>query len=115
MSQAEIDTVLELAEVYRQRLYDLSWFMRTLNEDIARRANAEDGVKGRFWEGRFKSQALLDEPALLAALTYVDLNPIRAGIAKTPEESDHTSIQERIRGASGEESPEEASKKMTSG
>jgi len=103
MSEAEVDTVVELAEVYRQRLYDLSWFMRTLNEDIARRANAEDGVKGRFWEGRFKSQALLDEPALLAALAYVDLNPIRAGIAETPEDSEHTSIQERIRGAATDE------------
>jgi len=97
MLPAEMQTVLEAAEVYRARLYDLSWFMRALNEDIARRANAEDGVKGRFWEGRFKSQALLDEPALLAALAYVDLNPIRAGIAETPEASDHTSIQERIR------------------
>jgi hypothetical protein len=62
MSAAEIDTAYETAEVYRAWLYDLSWLMRTLNEDIARRANAEDGVKGRFWEGRFKSQALLDEP-----------------------------------------------------
>jgi REP element-mobilizing transposase RayT len=96
MLPAEVQTVLEAAEVYRVRLYDLSWFMRTLNEDIARRANAEDGVKGRFWEGRFKSQALLDEQALLAALAYVDLNPIRAGIAETPETSDYTSIQERI-------------------
>jgi len=97
---AEIEAVLEAAEVYRTRLHDLSWFMRTRNEDIARRANAEDGVKGRFWEGRFKSQALLDEPALLAALAYVDLNPIRAGIAETPEDSDYTSIQDRIRAVS---------------
>ena len=100
MTQAEIDKVLEIAEVYRQRLHDLSWFMRTLNEGIARMANAEDGVKGRFWEGRFKSQALLDEQAVLTALAYVDLNPIRAGIAETPEASDHTSIQERIRDVS---------------
>ncbi len=79
-----------------QQLKNLSWFMRTLNEYIARLANAEDGVKGRFWEGRFKSQALLDEQALLAAMAYVDLNPVRAGIADTPENSDYTSIQERL-------------------
>lgn len=96
MSTAEIDKVVEMAEIYRARLYDLSWFMRTLNEYIARLANAEDGVKGRFWEGRFKSQALLDEQALLAAMAYVDLNPVRAGIADTPESSDYTSIQERV-------------------
>ncbi len=98
MSQAEIAKVEELAEIYRGRLHDLSWFMRTLNEHIARRANAEDGVKGRFWEGRFKSQALLDEKALLAAMAYVDLNPVRAGLAETPETSDYTSIQERVVG-----------------
>ena len=98
MGEAEIAKVAELAETYRARLYDLSWFMRTLNEYIARRANAEDGVKGRFWEGRFKSQALLDEQALLAAMAYVDLNPVRAGIAETPEDSDYTSIQERVGG-----------------
>lgn len=98
MSGAEIAKVLEVAEEYRTRLHDLSWFMRTLNEHIARQANAEDGVKGRIWEGRFKSQALLDEKALLAAMAYVNLNPVRAGIAETPESSDYTSLQERVAG-----------------
>ncbi|MGR9109039.1 MAG: transposase, partial [Gammaproteobacteria bacterium] len=96
MSDAEMTVVLEMAETCRARLRDLSWFMRALNEFVARMANAEDGVKGRFWEGRFKSQALLDEKALLAAMAYVDLNPIRAGLAQTPEASDFTSIQERV-------------------
>lgn len=96
MHQAEIAGVEEIAEIYRSRLHDLSWFMGVLNESLARQANAEDGCTGRFWEGRFKSQALLDEPGLLAAMAYVDLNPVRAGMAETPETSDYTSIQERL-------------------
>lgn len=97
MGEAERAMVAQMAATYRERLADLSWFMRRLNETVARMANAEDGCTGRFWEGRFKSQALLDEKAVLAAMAYVDLNPVRAGMAGTPEASDHTSIQERLR------------------
>ena len=71
--------------------------MGSLNEHMARAANKEDEVKGRFWESRFKCQALLDDAAIAACMVYVDLNAIRAGRAETPEESDFTSIQERIR------------------
>jgi REP element-mobilizing transposase RayT len=97
--EVERKLVAELVALWRNRLSDISWYMRCLNEAIARQANEEDNCTGRFWEGRFKSQALLDEKALAACLAYVDLNPIRAGMAETPEASDHTSIQERIQAA----------------
>ena len=83
-------------EQYRQRLADISWLMRQLAEHVAIKANKEDECTGRFWEGRFKSQPLLDEAAVLACAAYVDLNPVRAAIADTPEESDYTSVQDRI-------------------
>ncbi len=88
----------------RSRLGSLSWLMRCLAEPIARRANREDGCTGRFWEGRFKSQLLCDDRAILAAMAYVDLNPIRAGITRRLDRSQHTSIQSRI--ASTRRNPE---------
>ncbi len=92
-----------LAEI-RLRLSDISWLMRMATEPLARRANQEDEVTGRFWEGRFKSVKLCDEAAILACGVYVDLNAIRAGLAKTPEESDFTSAQRRIEALTGEHS-----------
>jgi len=99
LSKAEYDLVSSLVAEWRARLMDISWYMRCLNESIARQANQEDRCTGRFWEGRFKSQALLDEKALAACLAYVDLNPVRAAMADTPEASDYTSVQRRIRRA----------------
>jgi len=95
-TQGELDKVHETIELWRERLSDISWFMRCLNETIARQANAEDKCTGRFWEGRFKSQALLNVQALLSCMVYVDLNPIRSTLSDNLEDSDYTSIQQRI-------------------
>ena len=86
----------ERVEQLRLRLCDVSWFMRCLKENIAIRANREDDVTGHFWEGRFKCTRLDDPGAVLSCMVYIDLNPIRAGKAKTPEESNYTSAFERI-------------------
>ncbi len=64
-------------------------------------------MKGRFWEGRFKSQALLNEQTLLATMAYVDPNPVRAGVAETQEDSDYTLIQEWINAVPDHDTPAE--------
>ncbi len=80
----------------RARLSDISWWMAKTSEKIARMSNKEDQCSGRFWEGRYKAQLILDEASLLACAMYVDLNPIRAAMAATPENSEYTGAKDRI-------------------
>ena len=100
--QSWVDQLLKndaTVATYRQRLQELGWFMKALKEPLARLANKEDDCKGTFWESRYKSIAILDEEALLATCAYIDLNPVAAGIAATPETSRHTSVRQRVRHA----------------
>jgi len=80
----------------RTRLSDISWWMRLLCQNIAQRANRDDGEVGKFFQSRFRAVRILDEESLLACAAYVDLNPIRAALAETLEQSDFTSVQRRI-------------------
>jgi REP element-mobilizing transposase RayT len=105
LSEAQLAILDDMIKLWRDRLMSISWYMRRLNETVARLANDEDNCTGHFWEGRFKSQALLDEKALAACMAYVDLNPVRAKMAKTPEDSAHTSIQKRAKKAKAAYSP----------
>ena len=98
-TEADLGMIVNCAERLaerRMRLSSPSWMMRFLTERIARMANAEDKVSGRFWQGRFEMIRLLDEAAIAACIVYVDLNPIRAEIAQCPEDSQFTSVYERI-------------------
>jgi len=98
----------ERIKTIRLRLSDPSWFMKALCEPIARLANFQDKVTGHFWEGRYKAQAITDEAGLLTCSMYVDLNPIRAAMASTPEESLHTSAYGRIKALEGNTIPSAA-------
>ena len=97
LTTIEKESVNQELSIVRERLCNLSWFMKLLNEPLARQANKEDNCKGHFFEARYTSQALLTEEALLTCIAYVDLNPVRAKMAQTPETSDHTSIKARIK------------------
>ena len=110
-TEPELNMILNDPEVLaerRRRMSDVSWWMKCTAENIARRSNHEDQVSGHFWEGRYKLQILLDESSLLACAAYVDLNPIRAAIAETPEESEYTGAKERIDDLCERQDPEQA-------
>jgi len=87
---------IQWVEQKRSRLASLSWFMKCLKEPLSRKVNREEQCRGTFFEGRFKSIAILDEESLLTVAAYIDLNPIAAGICRLPEQSPHTSIKERV-------------------
>ncbi|MFO0902878.1 MAG: hypothetical protein U0939_07755 [Pirellulales bacterium] len=96
----EVQELLEdplRVEVLRERLADISWFMIMLLEPIALKANSEDELIGHFWAERFGSVRLPNDEALLACSLYVDLNPIRAGQATSPEDSIYTGACDRLR------------------
>jgi REP element-mobilizing transposase RayT len=86
----------ELVEKLRLRLSDISFWMKSYAHYIAVRANGEDKVEGHFWQGRFKAHVLVDEASILRCMLYVDLNPIRAGMADSIEESDYTGAKDRL-------------------
>lgn len=97
LSRKETIEVHKYLKNWRQQLISISKFNGYLNEYIARKANKEDDCTGRFWEGRFHSQAILDNTALLKTLVYVDLNPVRAGQCDRPENADFTSLAHRMK------------------
>jgi REP element-mobilizing transposase RayT len=91
-----VNDPMRVAEL-RSRLSSLSWFVRLLCQTIARQCNLEDECSGRFFEERFKMNRLEDDADVLACMAYVDLNPLRAGMADSLDGYEEVSIGERMR------------------
>ncbi len=103
-TDTEIEALMnnaEQIEIIRKRIGSISWFMSALSEPIARRANIEDNVSGKFWENRFKAERMLDDASTLACSIYINLNHIRAKKANLAEEGLEASIRQRLDGAKG--------------
>ena len=73
-------------ETFNQRLFDVSKLMGDLNGRYALWFNRRFGRRGRFWGDRFKNLELLDTEAVQDALLYVELNAVRAGLVRRPEQ-----------------------------
>ncbi len=62
-----------------------------------RRVNLREGWRGYLWQGRFASVAM-DEPHLMAAARYVELNPVRARLAARAEDWPWSSARAHLDG-----------------
>jgi len=76
-----------ILERYERRRGDLSMFMKMLKQRMTIYMNQRLDRVGTLWESRFKSVLVEgDERALMAVAAYIDLNPVRAGMAARPED-----------------------------
>jgi putative transposase len=85
----------------RERLGSASWLLRLVKQEMALLANRQEGCSGHFWESRYHCVALLDVPAVIACMIYVDLNPVRAGAVTVPELASWCSARHRAAQALG--------------
>jgi hypothetical protein len=70
----------------REKLASLSEFVREIKVGFARYYNRRHNRRGYFWGDRFKSVIIEKGETLINCLAYIDLNPLRAGLVKRPEE-----------------------------
>ncbi|MDA3873810.1 MAG: hypothetical protein PF795_07605, partial [Kiritimatiellae bacterium] len=69
------------------RMYNLPAYMRVLKQTFSTWFNMNQDVHGTLWEGRYRSMIVKENPeALLNVATYIDLNPVRAGVCKDPKD-----------------------------
>lgn len=63
----------------------LSRFFSQLHRRYARRTNERHDWRGHLWQERFYS-VVMDEAHVMSAMRYVELNPVRAGICRAPQD-----------------------------
>jgi hypothetical protein len=83
-------------QMYRKKLEDISEYVKSIKQTFSRWYNKQNNRKGYFWGDRFKSVMLEEGNALLACQAYIELNPVRAGIVKLPEDYRWSSISYRL-------------------
>lgn len=62
----------------------LSLFMQAIGRNYVRYFNLTHGRSGALWQGRYKGTVVDSERYLFACMAYVELNPVRAGLASHP-------------------------------
>jgi putative transposase len=92
--------VQRIHERFTYRMHDLSEFMKTLLQRFTRWHNTRTKRRGNLWEETFKSVIVEDGLAARTMAAYIDLNPVRAGMAKDPAEYRWSSYGEAM-GATG--------------
>ncbi|MCK4889895.1 MAG: transposase [Candidatus Aminicenantes bacterium] len=81
---------------FKEKLGDISEYMKLLKQKFALWYNRQNNRKGHFWSDRFKSVLIENGESLLNCLAYIDLNAVRADITIVPEEYRWSSIACRI-------------------
>jgi len=78
-----------------QHAKNISKFMHWLNRGYTAYFNAKYGKVGHLWQGRFKSNPIVKGQYLINVATYIENNPVRAGIAHDPVDYIWSSYKER--------------------
>ena len=71
---------------WRRKLCNLSEYVKDIKQRFSRYYNREHNRRGYFWGDRFKSVIVERGETLINCLAYIDLNPVRAGLVKRPED-----------------------------
>jgi hypothetical protein len=95
------ESLIAIFERYTKRMHNLSLFMKGLLQRFTRWFNKENGLRGTLWEERFHSVIVEGGLACRTMAAYIDLNPVRAGICKLPEDYRWSSYGEAVGGGRG--------------